>query len=190
MQTREAKLVVLGGGGVGKSSIIIRAVQGIFLTGYDPYIDDSFRKVIDLDGEPVMLEILDTAGQEEFTALRDLYYRQGEGFIIVYSITSHNSFEEVSQIQEQIYRVKDISEGGYVPIIIVGNKIDLEGDRQVTTEEGEQLADDYGVDFIECSAKENINIIEIFETITSNVISDSLNENIKPISRTRGCLLC
>ncbi|KAL7712834.1 ras-related protein Rap-1b [Entamoeba marina] len=165
MQYREVKLVMLGGGGVGKSAIVIRKVQGVFMREYDPYIEDSFRKVIDLNGEQVVLEILDTAGQEEYTALRDMYYRQGEGFIIVYSITS--------SIKKDIYRVKDIDDDDYVPIIIAGNKIDLEEERQVTTEEGEQLADEWGVDFIECSAKENINIDELFDTIASNVIGGS-----------------
>ncbi|KAL7712831.1 small monomeric GTPase [Entamoeba marina] len=194
MQYREVKLVMLGGGGVGKSSIFIREVRGLFVEEYDPYMDDIFRKVIDLNGEFVTLEILETTGQEEFVALRDMYYIQGEGFIIVYSITSHNSFEEVGSIKKEIYRVKDIDDDDYVPIIIAGNKIDLEEERQVTTEEGEQLADEWGVDFIECSAKENININELFQNVAMLILEDrqhknNFNSKMKKQNKAPKCIL-
>ncbi|KAL7712835.1 Ras family protein [Entamoeba marina] len=81
----------------------------------------------------------------------------------------------------------------YVPIIIAGNKIDLEEERQVTTEEGEHFADQRGIDFIECSAKENINIDELFDTIVLNVINgnSSFPLGIDSVpERTRGCILC
>lgn len=76
-----------------------------------------------------MLDVLDTAGQEEYSAMREQYMRTGEGFLLVYSITSRQSFEEIMTYQQQILRVKDKD---YFPIIVVGNKCDLEKDRAVT----------------------------------------------------------
>ena len=82
-----------------------------------------------IDEEVALLDVLDTAGQEEYSAMREQYMRTGEGFLLVYSITSRQSFEEILTFQQQILRVKDKD---YFPIIVVGNKCDLEGERQVS----------------------------------------------------------
>lgn len=84
-----------------------------------------------IDDEVALLDVLDTAGQEEYSAMREQYMRTGEGFLLVYSITSRQSFEEIMTFQQQILRVKDKD---YFPIIVVGNKCDLESERQVSTE--------------------------------------------------------
>ena len=76
---REYKIVVLGSGGVGKSALTVQFVQGIFVEKYDPTIEDSYRKQVEVDGQQCMLEILDTAGTEQFTAMRDLYMKNGQG---------------------------------------------------------------------------------------------------------------
>ena len=76
-----------------------------------------------------LLDVLDTAGQEEYSAMREQYMRTGEGFLLVYSITSRQSFEEILTFQQQILRVKDKD---YFPIIIVGNKCDLDSEREVS----------------------------------------------------------
>nr|CAB3265432.1 ras-related protein RAP-1B homolog [Phallusia mammillata] len=102
-----------------------------------------------------MLEILDTAGTEQFTAMRDLYMKNGQGFVLVYSITSQASFNDLSDLREQILRVKDTDE---VPMILVGNKCDLEDERIVTREQGEQLAKEWRSSFLETSAKSKINV--------------------------------
>jgi len=90
---------------------------------------DSYRKQCVIDEEVALLDVLDTAGQEEYSAMREQYMRTGEGFLLVYSITSRQSFEEIMTFQQQILRVKDKD---YFPIIVVGNKCDLEGERQVS----------------------------------------------------------
>ena len=90
---------------------------------------DSYRKQCVIDDEVALLDVLDTAGQEEYSAMREQYMRTGEGFLLVYSITSRQSFEEIMTFQQQILRVKDRD---YFPIIVVGNKCDLEGERQVS----------------------------------------------------------
>ena len=82
-----------------------------------------------IDDEVALLDVLDTAGQEEYSAMREQYMRTGEGFLLVYSINSRQSFEEISTFQQQILRVKDKD---YFPIIIVGNKCDLDNERVVS----------------------------------------------------------
>ncbi|CAJ1084619.1 hypothetical protein ANANG_G00215510 [Xyrichtys novacula] len=123
---REYKLVVLGSGGVGKSALTVQFVQGIFVEKYDPTIEDSYRKQVEVDGQQCMLEILDTAGTEQFTAMRDLYMKNGQGFALVYSITAQSTFNDLQDLREQILRVKDTED---VPMILVGNKCDLEDER-------------------------------------------------------------
>ena len=92
-------------------------------------VTDSYRKQCVIDDEVALLDVLDTAGQEEYSAMREQYMRTGEGFLLVYSITSRTSFDEIPTFQQQILRVKDKD---YFPVIVVGNKCDLEGERAVS----------------------------------------------------------
>jgi len=156
----EYKIVVLGSGGVGKSALTIQFIQGNFVEKYDPTIEDSYRKHVQVDGKACMLDILDTAGQEEYSAMRDQYMRSGQGFVLVYSITDPSSFEDCMTIHEQLLRSKDSEE---VPLVLVGNKCDLEEERSVSKEEGNNMAEKFGdCKFLEASAKECINVEEIF----------------------------
>ena len=134
---REYKIVVVGGGGVGKSALTIQFIQSQFVDEYDPTIEDSYRKQCVVDSETALLDVLDTAGQEEYSAMREQYMRTGEGFLLVYSITSRSSFEEIRTFHQQILRVKDRD---WFPVVLVGNKCDLEHERVVATSEGEELA--------------------------------------------------
>ena len=132
-----------------------------------------------------MLEVLDTAGQEEYTALRDQWIRDGEGFVLVYSITSRSSFTRIQKFHHQIQRVKESSNagsptgGGYLsspiqspmmmsgsggpaPVMLVGNKSDRVTEREVSTQEGNALAKELGCDFVEASAKNCINVERAF----------------------------
>ncbi|KAJ7423201.1 GTP-binding protein Rit2 [Pitangus sulphuratus] len=95
---------------------------------HDPTIEDAYKTQVRIDDEPAYLDILDTAGQAEFTAMRDQYMRGGEGFIICYSITDRQSFQEAAEFKELIYRVRHTYD---IPVVLVGNKIDLEEFRQV-----------------------------------------------------------
>ncbi|CAI4780361.1 BAF_collapsed_G0051360.mRNA.1.CDS.1 [Saccharomyces cerevisiae] len=103
---REYKIVVVGGGGVGKSALTIQFIQSYFVDEYDPTIEDSYRKQVVIDDKVSILDILDTAGQEEYSAMREQYMRTGEGFLLVYSVTSRNSFDELLSYYQQIQRVK------------------------------------------------------------------------------------
>uniref|UniRef100_A0A8C6ZR77 RAS related 2 n=1 Tax=Nothoprocta perdicaria TaxID=30464 RepID=A0A8C6ZR77_NOTPE len=105
------------------------SVLSYFVTDYDPTIEDSYTKQCVIDERAARLDILDTAGQEEFGAMREQYMRTGEGFLLVFSVTDRGSFEEIYKFQRQILRVKDRDE---FPMILVGNKADLDHQRQVT----------------------------------------------------------
>eukprot|EP00128_Syssomonas_multiformis_P010313 Colp12_sorted_trinity150504_noHs@33411 len=162
----EYKLVVVGGGGVGKSALTIQLIQNHFVDEYDPTIEDSYRKQVVIDEETCLLDILDTAGQEEYSAMRDQYMRTGEGFLCVYAITSKSSYDEIHGFQEQILRVKDADK---VPMVLVGNKCDLENDRVVSTSEGRDTAKQFGVPFLETSAKNRTNVEEAFYTLVREI---------------------
>jgi GTPase KRas protein len=150
----EYKLVVLGGGGVGKSALTIRLVTDNFLDEYDPTIEDSYRKQVMIDDETALLDILDTAGQEEFSSMQDQWMRDGKGFLLVYNIISRPTFDEVSILYDKILRTKDTDK---VPIVLVGNKCDLKDERQVEYQEGANLAKQWGCPFFETSAKIKLN---------------------------------
>eukprot|EP01122_Echinamoeba_exundans_P011914 TRINITY_DN4886_c0_g2_i2.p1 TRINITY_DN4886_c0_g2~~TRINITY_DN4886_c0_g2_i2.p1 ORF type:complete len:157 (+),score=29.04 TRINITY_DN4886_c0_g2_i2:479-949(+) len=122
-----------------------------------------YRKNFSVDDQPVILEILDTAGQEEYVCMRGQYMRPAQGFILVFSITSRRSYEELLTYYEDIQRVKD---GEKVPMVIVGNKADLAESREVSQNEGEELARSFSESpYFEASAKTRLNVDPIFHTI-------------------------
>ncbi|KAL6045470.1 hypothetical protein STEG23_004011 [Scotinomys teguina] len=136
--------------------------KSYFVTDYDPTIEDSYTKQCVIDERAARLDILDTAGQEEFGAMREQYMRTGEGFLLVFSVTDRGSFEEIYKFQRQILRVKDRDE---FPMILIGNKADLDHQRQVTQEEGQQLARQLKVTYMEASAKIRMNVDQAFHEL-------------------------
>jgi GTPase KRas protein len=158
---------------------------------YDPTIEDSYRKQVVIDNQSCMLEVLDTAGQEEYTALRDQWIRDGEGFVLVYSITSRSSFARIQRFHHQIQRVKESSTAGSptgasylnsplhspvgsgisgpVPVMLVGNKSDKVTEREVSHQEGSAMARDLGCDFVEASAKNCINVEKAFYDVVRSL---------------------
>ncbi|XP_072542700.1 ras-related protein M-Ras isoform X2 [Salminus brasiliensis] len=131
------KLVVVGDGGVGKSALTIQFFQKIFVPDYDPTIEDSYLKHTEIDGQWAILDVLDTAGQEEFSAMREQYMRTGDGFLIVFSVTDKASFEHVDRFHQLILRVKDRES---FPMVLVANKVDLVHLRKVTSDQGCEMA--------------------------------------------------
>ncbi|EFA79048.1 small GTPase [Heterostelium album PN500] len=167
VQGKQYKLVMLGQGGVGKTSISIRFVSDRFVTDYDPTVEDAYKKDYQIDGKEITLEILDTAGQEEYASgVQDKSIRVGEGFICIYSITSKESFQRLKDLREKILWAKD-SEN--IPMIIVGNKCDMEKDRQVPASEGKALADEFHCPFIETSAKTNTNVKDCMDLVLKEI---------------------
>ncbi|KAK0417751.1 hypothetical protein QR680_013187 [Steinernema hermaphroditum] len=163
------KLVVIGEGGVGKSSLTIQFFQKQFVDYYDPTIEDQYIQHCEVDGNWVIMDVLDTAGQEEFSAMREQYMRSGKGFLLVYSVTDERSFQEASKLYRQVLRVKDRAE---YPVLLVANKIDLVGQRKVTEQQGRDLADELKLPYIETSAKDPpVNVDSAFHELVRIVKS-------------------
>lgn len=173
-------MVVLGSGGVGKSALTVQFVSNTFIEKYDPTIEDFYRKEIEVDGQPCVLEILDTAGTEQFASMRDLYIKNGQGFIVVYSITSQQTFHDIKNMRDQIVRVKGSEQ---VPLLLVGNKCDLVHQRQVPSQDGLQLAEYWGCPFAECSAKVSQNV----NTVFAEIVREMNYVQKQRLSRKSGC---
>lgn len=147
------KLVVVGDGGVGKSALTIQFFQKLFVTDYDPTIEDSYIQHTEVDQKWCVLDVLDTAGQEEFSAMREQYMRKGDGFLLVFSVTDKQSFENIRHFYTQILRVKDRDS---YPMLLVANKVDLVHLRKVTEEQGREMASQLKVSFPMTSLKTNL----------------------------------
>lgn len=153
------KLVVLGGAEVGKTALTLQLLVGQFLQFYEPTIEDVYQKQVAIDGEPCKLEILDT-GWEYRPAFGDQWIKSGEGFILVYSVTSRESFQVIRELHSQIWKVKRSTATGYldslrlgnIPVMIVGCKNDRK-QRAVSYGEGTALAGELGCKFAEVSAE-------------------------------------
>uniref|UniRef100_A0A668AQ91 small monomeric GTPase n=1 Tax=Myripristis murdjan TaxID=586833 RepID=A0A668AQ91_9TELE len=168
------KVIMVGSGGVGKSALTLQFMYDEFVEDYEPTKADSYRKKVVLDGEEVQIDILDTAGQEDYAAIRDNYFRSGEGFLLVFSITEHESFTATSEFREQILRVKE--EDG-IPLLLVGNKSDLENRRQVSADEATARAGEWGVQYVETSAKTRANVDKVFFDLMREVRKKKMSES-------------
>ncbi|PSR71273.1 hypothetical protein PHLCEN_2v12787 [Hermanssonia centrifuga] len=147
------RVAVLGDGGVGKTALAVQT--------YDPTIEDAYRKQLVVDNRMCFIEVIDTAGQEEYKTLRDQWVREGQGFILVYSIASRATFERLEVFRQAMLNVKRQK-----PVfILVGNKSDKQFEREVSREEGSQLARSFGCDFLETSAKTSQNVEKLFTTL-------------------------
>ena len=164
--------LVFGGGAVGKSAVTISFIRSHFVEEYDPTIENSYQKDFEVDNQVCHLDILDTAGQDEYSAMRDQYVKYGDAFLLMYAIDLRNSFNQISSYLELIQRYK---EGEKVPIVLCGNKCDLENEREVPKSEGMDLASTYEASFLECSALQRKNIEELFVEMVTKV-----NKNRKP----------
>ncbi|CAG8616809.1 10253_t:CDS:2 [Cetraspora pellucida] len=133
----------------------------MFIERYDPTIEDSYKKQIEVDNQLCVLEILDTAGTEQFAAMRDLYMKNGQGFILMFSITEQSTINELAELRDQIIKV---------PMVLVGNKCDLEKDRMVTKKQGLALSQTWGhTAFYETSARHRIHVDEVFYDLVRQI---------------------
>jgi GTPase KRas protein len=180
-------IVVIGSGAVGKSAMTIIFVRAQFVEQYDPTIEDSYRKQVVVDESPCFLDILDTAGQEEYSAMRDKYMTMGDGFLLVFSLIEHESFDRVNDLRTSILRAKDRER---VPMVLCGNKTDLTDSYQVTIGEGSELAKSYGVPFFATSAKTRQHVEEAFFQLVREIRKDPTikgREAVRPTRRGLGC---
>ncbi|XP_018412179.1 PREDICTED: GTP-binding protein Di-Ras2 [Nanorana parkeri] len=162
-QSNDYRVVVFGAGGVGKSSLVLRFVKGTFRESYIPTIEDTYRQVISCDKSICTLQITDTTGSHQFPAMQRLSISKGHAFILVFSVTSRQSLEELKPIYEQICQIKGDVES--IPIMLVGNKSDETQNRELESSEGEAIAKKWKCAFMETSAKMNHNVKELFQEL-------------------------
>ncbi|XP_063056103.1 GTP-binding protein Di-Ras1a [Engraulis encrasicolus] len=175
-QSNDYRVVVFGAGGVGKSSLVLRFVKGTFRDTYIPTVEDTYTQVISCDKSVCTLQITDTTGSHQFPAMQRLSISKGHAFILVYSITSKQSLEELKPIYQQVLAIKGNVES--IPIMLVGNKIDEEPQREVATRDGEAQATAWKCAFMETSAKTNCNVKELFQELLNQDKKRNMSLNI------------
>ncbi|KAI8819724.1 ras family-domain-containing protein [Fimicolochytrium jonesii] len=157
------ELVVVGSGGVGKSCLTVRFLKDEFTNDYDPTIEENYRKHITVDASNCTVNIIDTAGQHEYTALRDQHLKDGKGFLLVFAVNDKHTFEEVKQLREQIVKLKDTKR---VPLVVCGNKCDLpEEQHEVDNAAVDAFCQQHKIPLLKTSAKDNTNVTESFHSL-------------------------
>ncbi|CAG9808079.1 unnamed protein product [Chironomus riparius] len=164
-QSNDYRVVTFGSGGVGKSSLVLRFIKGTFPTNYIPTIEDTYRQVITCNKNICTLQVTDTTGSHQFPAMQRLSITKGHAFILVYSVCSRQSLEELRPIWQLIKEIKAETLSS-IPVMLVGNKIDEPAElREVTHAEGQAQAAEWSVQFMETSAKTNHNVTELFQEL-------------------------
>uniref|UniRef100_UPI00358EC976 ras-related protein Rab-21 isoform X1 n=1 Tax=Myxine glutinosa TaxID=7769 RepID=UPI00358EC976 len=173
------KVVLLGEGCVGKTSVVLRYCENKFNERHITTLQASFlTKKLNIGGKRVNLAIWDTAGQERFHALGPIYYRDSNGAILVYDITDEDSFQKVKNWVKELRKML----GNEICLCIVGNKTDLEADRHVSVQEAEEYAKSVGAQHFHTSAKLDRGIEEVFLDLCKRMLEVAQVEN----SRTDG----
>ncbi|XP_021348787.1 GTP-binding protein Rheb homolog [Mizuhopecten yessoensis] len=166
MPIRQRKIALMGFRSVGKSSVTIQYVENHFVDSYDPTIENTFQKNHKINGQDYVLDVVDTAGQDEYSILPQTYFMSVDGYILVYSVNSRKSFDVVKIIHDKLLDMKGNIK---VPVILVGNKRDVAeqfpGEREVSEDEAKGLARKWEVPFMETSAKEHESVKEVFSKI-------------------------
>jgi len=160
------KLVVLGSGGVGKSTLTMRLVNKELIEDYDPTIEDCYRITKKVDNTNCGIEILDTAGQEDYSTMLDQWIQAGQGYLLVFDVTNEPSFKHLESLLKRIVQ----NRGGIVetPVVIAGNKCDLRDDKdssQVDKSSAMEWAQSWDCKYYDTSAKEEIDNEEVFYEI-------------------------
>mmetsp|Transcript_23441 Transcript_23441/g.79781 ORF Transcript_23441/g.79781 Transcript_23441/m.79781 type:complete len:203 (-) Transcript_23441:2305-2913(-) len=162
----QAKLVLLGDMGAGKSSLVLRFVKGQFFDYQESTIGAAFlTQTVNVNDATVKFEIWDTAGQERYHSLAPMYYRGAAAAIIVYDITNQDSFARAKSWVRELQRQGNPS----LVMALAGNKADLAEKRAVEVEEAQQYADENGIFFMETSAKASTNVYELFALIAQKL---------------------
>ncbi|CAF0836003.1 unnamed protein product [Brachionus calyciflorus] len=166
------KLLIIGNSSVGKTSILFRYADDSFTSAFVSTVGIDFKvKTVFRNDKRVKLQIWDTAGQERYRTITTAYYRGAMGFILMYDITNEESFNAV---QDWVTQIKTYSWDN-AQVVLVGNKSDMQNERVVAYERGKQLADHLGLEFFETSAKENINVKQVFERLV-DIICEKMAE--------------
>ncbi|GAA5943782.1 hypothetical protein JCM10213_007716 [Rhodosporidiobolus nylandii] len=182
---KQRKVALLGSRSVGKSSLTVQFVDSHFVDSYYPTIENTFQKIVKYKGQEYALDIIDTAGQDEFSILSSRHAVGLHGWVLVYSVTSRASFEMCATIREKIL---DFTGRTHVPMVLAANKIDLPVQRQVTREEGAALAKEWGAAFIETSARTAENVPNIFAQVVAEVEKE-MNPATEEQKKESGCVV-
>ena len=164
MQKRQIQIIILGNGAVGKTSIINQYIEKKFQEDHLATLGLDFAQqkyITKEDGKEIPIKIWDTAGQERFKTLTQSFYRKADGILVAFDLTDKTTFNTLHNWMDSINTHADKN----VPRVLVGNKIDLEDDRQVSKEEADAIANQYGINYYETSAKANIGLQATFEDI-------------------------
>ena len=163
----QLKLMMIGDQAVGKTALLVRYADDDFNEVLLPTIGIDFKiKTIELQGKRVKLQIWDTAGQERFRTITQAYYRGAMGILLIYDVTNANTWKNVRNW------VRNIADNAPQTVnkILIGNKADMKPEmRQVSTAQGQSLADEYGMKFFETSARTGVNVAEAFLTLATDV---------------------
>lgn len=166
------KILLIGDSGVGKSCLLVRFVEDKFSPSFITTIGIDFKiKTVDINGKKVKLQLWDTAGQERFRTITTAYYRGAMGIILVYDVTDERTFANV----KQWFKTVNDHANDDAQLLLVGNKSDMDT-RVVSYDQGEALAQELGLPFIESSAKDDSNVNEIFFTL-AKLIQDKIDRN-------------
>ncbi|CAD8084354.1 unnamed protein product [Paramecium primaurelia] len=177
------KFILIGDTGVGKSCLLLQFIDKRFRQKHEVTIGVEFgARMIEFDGQNIKLQIWDTAGQESFRSITRSYYRSAAGAIIVYDITKRETFENISRWLEEAKQ----NGNPKLTFTLVGNKSDLEADRQVSFEEGQEFAKNNGIDFVEVSAKTANNVEEVFLKTAQQILEKINNNQIDPKNESHG----
>ncbi|CAM4901115.1 unnamed protein product [Rotaria socialis] len=163
-QSTDYRIVVFGSAGVGKTNCVLRFVNGQFRENYIPTVEDTYRQVVSCNKQITTLQIFDTTGTHQFPAMQRLSIQKGHAFMLLYSITSKQTLEELKPIYNQIREIKADQQYD-TPILLMGCKLDEAACREVTENLGKQLASFWSCAWIETSAKTNTNIREAFQEL-------------------------
>ncbi|XP_034394740.1 ras-related protein Rab-3D-like isoform X2 [Cyclopterus lumpus] len=168
------KLLIIGNSSVGKTSFLVRFADASFTSTFVSTVGIDFKvKTIHRSDKRFKLQIWDTAGQERYRTITTAYYRGAMGFLLMYDITSQESF---CAVQDWATQIKTYSWGN-AQVVLVGNKVDLEEDRKVPTEDAQRLATELGFQFFEASAKDNVNVKQVFDKLV-DVICERMNDSV------------
>ena len=179
------KILIIGDSGVGKSCLLLKFTDRYFNDSYISTIGVDFKiQTIQLNNKIIKLQIWDTAGQDRFKTITTSYYRGSHGIVIVYDITDKESFLNVRNWLAEVHKYASDN----VKILLVGNKCDLEKDRQVSIQEGQELANKLNIPFIEASAKDSTNVQQLFVKLTT-ILAENHSPKINVVPEEKVSLI-
>ncbi|KAJ7989773.1 hypothetical protein DPEC_G00307990 [Dallia pectoralis] len=198
----EVRLVFLGAAGVGKTALIRRFLQDKFESKHQYTVEELHSREYDIGGAKVTIHIMDTSGSYSFPAMRKLCIQNGDAFALVYAVDDHDSLKAVKTLRDEILELK---KDKFTPIVVVGNKTDKHGERTVSSQDVfSTVKRDWNNSFLETSAKENDNVLEVFKELLQQVnlpirLSPALRRrretfpkdcsNTPPMNKTNSCLI-